>query len=1501
MTFAPAKSAAQSVDLTVDVLVNSSNTTGYNTSSSSPGEYQRYPERYLEHLQIPYRVIDVSSAAPPDLSTVQLVIAGHKGLNLSTAWQTAITNAVAAGVGFVDLDNDPNIGSQSHMQAIFGATGSTTGAAASEIIVPAAVQPGGASPHYIAGMQLHFLSDPAGDLIYKFHGDGISSYPTVTPTVLTGAHGTTVATLYSTDHSVASPLILATTYGKGSAVYFGSYDYLRADRFGFSLGVDDLFWRSLVWAARKPFVIRAYPRLFALQMDDNAETDNLFATRIQHFWDTSLTGQVLSDGTGGPWKIDVYHDATTIGDFGSANRDLFVSEIQAGHVKASPHRNTDIIGGDLYWNSENGPLTDSQWLSELNQTLQLNKGNGGNDSIPISRSMIPEFWDMSNNLGYDMWNTLGYRYVLEIQEPGAAYYSSTYKTNAQRLPFRPFRIYEQPPLFNNQDETEPFFWADYYPIGSRAGLGAKTFFGFGSQILTDNFRFPSPDAKFPDYQGANSFPVANSVENFEVNAWRFWSALAPVTIFCHDENSYANTPDTERKQFIQQLSSWLNTHGVVHTFVENEGDYLLARRTSTLVSGQATPSQITLNFSGQATDFDGNLIPTKALVFYGNDEGSWVSVPGFPAGGKTVSFANATPPSINLSAAALNFAATPGTNPPSQSVALTNAGGGTLSWNATSNASWLNVSPGSGTGSSTLTVSISTSGLSSGTYNGSIAVSAIGATNSPQYVNVTLVVGATAISVSPSSLAFTAYQNQGDPAAQTVALTNSGGGTLQWTATSTVPWLTVTPSSGSGAATLTVTAKTAGLGSGAFSGAVKVSSTNASNSPLSIPVSLAINGVLMGDTFASGTLAGWAYSPLGLASDWSVVNSAVHFNGAGHTQIYAGDAAWTDYTVQASIKLASLANYPGGIRGRINPSTGASYAVWLYPNSSVIRLYKTQQWNIDAGFTTLGEASLTFDATAFHTVALAMQGSNLQVLYDGKAVLTATDTAYTSGMIALDVSSQPIDFTNVLVTGASSASAALAPSPASLNFTYSTGSSAPAAQNVALATSGNAPTVAWSSTTTAPWVHVSPATGVTPATLAVSVDPTGLAPGSYTGSVALSSLATTNSPQNVAVTLAVNSPAAVLSVSPGTMNFAAGVSGSATSAQNLAISSSGGAANSWTVASDSAWLHVSSSSGATPATVAVTADPGGLAAGTYNGNLTVTAPGLTGSPATVAVTFTVSPLFAADDFSSGTLDGWTASPMGLFSGWSVVKGAAQYNGGGGTQLYAGNFAWGDYSFTTNVQLISTNNYPGGIRGRVQPNGGGYAAWLYPGSGQIVLYRVAQWNIDQGYASLGSASVAFDTQVHALKLSMTGSQISVSMDGKTLITATDGTYSTGAIAFDVSSQPIRYGNVVVAGPAATPGSLAPGGDLTFSGTAGGANPAPQSLAVGASGSTALAYSAVSSASWLAVTPAGGTSGGTLSVSVDTTGLATGTYKGTIRLAALGDNASPETVNVTLQVQ
>src|SRR5215470_7748665 len=133
---------AQNFNLTVAVLVNSSNSTGYNTNAATPGEYQKYAERYFENFQIPYQVFDVSTSSPPaDLNSRQLII---------------------------------------------GATGSALGTASTSITVPAALAPGGATPHYIAGLQLKTLEDP-GDFIYSFHVDQNGAQQTATATVLQGA------------------------------------------------------------------------------------------------------------------------------------------------------------------------------------------------------------------------------------------------------------------------------------------------------------------------------------------------------------------------------------------------------------------------------------------------------------------------------------------------------------------------------------------------------------------------------------------------------------------------------------------------------------------------------------------------------------------------------------------------------------------------------------------------------------------------------------------------------------------------------------------------------------------------------------------------------------------------------------------------------------------------------------------------------------------------------------------------------------------------------------------------------------------------------------------------------------------------------------------------------------------------------------------------------------------------------------------------------------------
>ena len=100
-------------------------------------------------------------------------------------------------------------------------------------------------------------------------------------------------------------------------------------------------------------------------------------------------------------------------------------------------------------------------------------------------------------------------------------------------------------------------------------------------------------------------------------------------------------------------------------------------------------------------------------------------------------------PVLARSPSSLSGSVTQGQNATSQSFEVWNSGGATLSYSISDNASWLSVSPSSGTSTGehdTLTVSYSTTSLLAGTYNATINISASGATGSPQTITVTLTV-----------------------------------------------------------------------------------------------------------------------------------------------------------------------------------------------------------------------------------------------------------------------------------------------------------------------------------------------------------------------------------------------------------------------------------------------------------------------------------------------------------------------------------------------------------------------------------------------------------------------------------------------------------------------------------------------------------------------------------------------------------------------------------------
>ena len=66
------------------------------------------------------------------------------------------------------------------------------------------------------------------------------------------------------------PLLAVGTLGAGRVAQWGSYEWMRPEVRGPVGGLDDLVWRSLVWAARKPFAMQVLPNLLTMRVDDES-------------------------------------------------------------------------------------------------------------------------------------------------------------------------------------------------------------------------------------------------------------------------------------------------------------------------------------------------------------------------------------------------------------------------------------------------------------------------------------------------------------------------------------------------------------------------------------------------------------------------------------------------------------------------------------------------------------------------------------------------------------------------------------------------------------------------------------------------------------------------------------------------------------------------------------------------------------------------------------------------------------------------------------------------------------------------------------------------------------------------------------------------------------------------------------------------------------------------------------------------------------------------------
>ncbi len=141
-----------------------------------------------------------------------------------------------------------------------------------------------------------------------------------------------------------------------------------------------------------------------------------------------------------------------------------------------------------------------------------------------------------------------------------------------------------------------------------------------------------------------------------------------------------------------------------------------------------------------------------------------------------------------------------------RSFTLANSGGGSISWSANSDASWLLVAPSQGIFSQQEVISLAVQrlGLKPGDYHSSITISSN--VSPPQHIEVDMSVkplppnAGPVLAVSPALLSFTATDGQPNSSQQTLTISNPGSHTLNWSLAPvqglSCNWLGLSPSTG---------------------------------------------------------------------------------------------------------------------------------------------------------------------------------------------------------------------------------------------------------------------------------------------------------------------------------------------------------------------------------------------------------------------------------------------------------------------------------------------------------------------------------------------------------------------------------------------------------------------------------------------------------------------------------------------------------------------------------
>jgi hypothetical protein len=355
-------------------------------------------------------------------------------------------------------------------------------------------------------------------------------------------------------------LLEVSNYGNGKVVKWCGYDWTSENILGPLFGMDDLIWRGIVWAARKPFVMQGLPPMITMRVDD---VDGQGGGVINNFeWI-----RICNEFGIKPW-CGTYNNWIPV-SYIPTLKNLLDNNL----ASAAPHA---FGNGFIYYNHDG--LAEFDPAANVRLAGDFYRQNG----LKMSNYLVPHWYEI-NSVALPEIDALGIEFIAIHMLPENNYHYTTPWLNCG-----PYRISRNGPASNEH-------WPVYY--AGNVHLNGFDFFNCLTEIRDDGTYewFPTGDVVSTTARGIRHLR-------------RALNSMVLSSLFTH-EHFLVDINSENWREILRQITTSIAEYNPEYTTTDYAVQYIRAKTNLRITNVRETLANIEISYCG-TNDMD-----TKCYLF----------------------------------------------------------------------------------------------------------------------------------------------------------------------------------------------------------------------------------------------------------------------------------------------------------------------------------------------------------------------------------------------------------------------------------------------------------------------------------------------------------------------------------------------------------------------------------------------------------------------------------------------------------------------------------------------------------------------------------------------------------------------------------------------------------------------------------------------------------------------------------------------------------------------